>query len=544
MIALALLLVSLSAFAQIDPTVEVSREYKLKLSEIHKPARKGRIADSLQRFDLSYDYSILERPYRNLYEFAPYQAVRLDKADKLKAPIFAADLGAQWPFSPHADLALQIASSNKLNAEIFGSANSLFASLGNADPYNDQLKINTSRINVNTGASVKFAWDTGEFDAGVHYKLGRAADSLDAGDDNDQGLSGLSNFGITASFTSAERSAKSAYYKLDASFDNTAHIGGGLFGENTLSENVFDITGRIGSSFGEHRVYVDAQIKNSMYGDDISFGIVDFTPIYEYSKGRFNARLGVKFGNRYGADMEVETNIFPDIDAKVEVVRNALWLKAIVAGGNDVCTMRDVVGNLPWANFTEADGSMADIRFSSRPVDAKVSLETILGSRLAINLFGAYTVYYDKMQLLPEAYGKLVQLKPSYMDYNKATAGLETSWKSRDLKLFGAYQYNRYYADEDVTLYMLPSFQANMSAEFNYRKRIYFTVSADYESERESPYYNLPAYVDLGAKFVYIINRKASVYVSASNLLNQKIYHYAMIPTLPINVGGGVSFNF
>ena len=56
----------------LDPTVEVSRAYEGKLIEVRKPAIEMSVPDTLYKFDLGFDYSVFENPYRGSYEFNPY----------------------------------------------------------------------------------------------------------------------------------------------------------------------------------------------------------------------------------------------------------------------------------------------------------------------------------------------------------------------------------------------------------------------------------------------------------------------------------------
>lgn len=61
--ASVLALVPLTAGAQdLDPTVRVSRAYEGKLLEVHKPYYRMSVPDSVERFDLTFDYSVFELP--------------------------------------------------------------------------------------------------------------------------------------------------------------------------------------------------------------------------------------------------------------------------------------------------------------------------------------------------------------------------------------------------------------------------------------------------------------------------------------------------
>ena len=56
----------------LNPTVSVTREYQGKLMEVSKPSVKMAVPDSLTEFNLKFDYSVFENPYKGSYEFKPY----------------------------------------------------------------------------------------------------------------------------------------------------------------------------------------------------------------------------------------------------------------------------------------------------------------------------------------------------------------------------------------------------------------------------------------------------------------------------------------
>ena len=72
-IAFIVLAASVPAAAQnLNPTVEVQNSYLGKLIEAGKPQLEMAVPDSLTRFDLDFDYSVMETPYKGGYEFNPY----------------------------------------------------------------------------------------------------------------------------------------------------------------------------------------------------------------------------------------------------------------------------------------------------------------------------------------------------------------------------------------------------------------------------------------------------------------------------------------
>ena len=44
----------------LDPTVEVSRVYEGKLVDVHKPAIEMAVPDTMYKFDLGFDYWVLD----------------------------------------------------------------------------------------------------------------------------------------------------------------------------------------------------------------------------------------------------------------------------------------------------------------------------------------------------------------------------------------------------------------------------------------------------------------------------------------------------
>ena len=64
-IASGLSALSLAAAAQnLDPTVVVNRAYEGKLLEVNKPVMEMAVPDTVQQFDLEFDYSVFENPYK------------------------------------------------------------------------------------------------------------------------------------------------------------------------------------------------------------------------------------------------------------------------------------------------------------------------------------------------------------------------------------------------------------------------------------------------------------------------------------------------
>ena len=64
--------VYISDAQNLDPTVEVTRGYKAELADANKSSISMEVPDTVYRFDLDFDYSVFDNPYRGSYEFNPY----------------------------------------------------------------------------------------------------------------------------------------------------------------------------------------------------------------------------------------------------------------------------------------------------------------------------------------------------------------------------------------------------------------------------------------------------------------------------------------
>ena len=96
-IYVAAVLISAVMQAQdLDPTVEVSRVYEGKLIEVRKPVMEMAIPDTLYRFDLDFDYSVFDNPYRGSYEFNPYMLDMRPESNLRNPSAFYLNAGAGY----------------------------------------------------------------------------------------------------------------------------------------------------------------------------------------------------------------------------------------------------------------------------------------------------------------------------------------------------------------------------------------------------------------------------------------------------------------
>ena len=541
--AIAALLLCSAMYAQIDPTVEVSRQYKVNIADIDRPLETGfRVADSLQRFDVDFDYSIFNRPYTDLYEFTPYQTDSISKVTRRRPPRIMAQFGSQWPFAPEFLLKSQIVTRPRLNIGIDADLKGLSADLN----YLDEIKaLNSSRIAGGLSGNLKHAWNTGEITLTAGYNLGGSNDVFH----DDKLLHLYNGFFVDLNLASANPVDNSVFYTFDFNYSSIdKNLEGASVADTVFTNSRMSLRGTLGSSFDKHRVYVNMVYQTALEGRGdakSNVGLLEFMPVYEYAQGRFKARVGARFGNTYiGTD--AATTIHPEADLKLEVLKNTIWLRGIVSGGNELNSLVDYFDEAPWlCNGFDAVHEASPKSIAKRNLEAKISIQSIIAGRLAISPYIAYNNYTNRMQLrtifTPT---RLPILIPEYCDYGVTQIGVETSWKSKNLTVTGNLMHNNAFNGTENPVYMVADWMLDASLEFNIKRRFFINAAYTYQSDRISWGGDIPDYSDLSVVLTGVLNRHFSVYVKGGNLLNNMNYRYFAIPELPLNIGGGLRINF
>ncbi len=551
-------------------TVEVSRPYDVNLDGIRKPALPISVDDSLQRFDVHFDYSIFNRPYGDLYDFTPYESIQLSTVGANRTPFVFARLGSQYAFGerglmPAGELYLQSKPKNGFCSGLYGRHNSFFGDLGRG--FDAFPILGTARMENTVGGDLTYDWATGELMFDVKYDFDRYDYTA-----RDNGAPTVApwpagyfpkashrNNSLTASFNlnSAQKEENTIYYDVTLSYRNTQKalaMSSDVMSPDTtrLSEGLLRVNGYVGASFDIHRVYVDMNIEYASYGGnmhDFQIGVVEFSPIYQYQRKWLDARLGVKFGTRYGIrgtivepelDLSPRSSIFPDVDLRFTLLDKTLWAHAVVTGGNDLNPYSRMLDDCPIVLPSSL------MQFGSRPVDATLSLEGVASGRLGFNLEGNYKLFRNKLIFVPVFDGTaLSQLEAAYRDVNQTSVQGEIFWRSQDLTVGGRLRYASYKdAAEKTVVTEMPKWTGNAFIRYNYRERIIAQAECNYRGATSGDSYEVPSIVDVDLNVNYLINKNFSVFAKVGNLLNHRNMYMPLYLEPGINLGGGVCINF
>ena len=563
-------------------TVEVSRMYDVNLDGIRKPAIPTATDDSLHQFDVHFDYSIFNRPYGDLYDFTPYESIQLSTVGANRTPYVYTRLGAQYApaekgVMPAGEIYVQSKPRKGFCSGLYGRHNSFFGDLGRG--FGAFPILGTSRMENTVGGDITYDWPTGELMFDVRYDFDRY--DYTAKDDGNPTVAAWNtgyfprarhrNDSFMASFNlnSAQKEENTIYYDVTLAYRRTSKdfalesVSSPLAGRDTLSEGLLTVGGYVGATFDIHRIYVDMNIEYASYGGvhDFNVGVVEFSPIYQYQRKRLNARLGVKFGSRYGIaglidepglDLTARSSIFPDVDLRYTLIDKALWAHAVVTGGNDLNPYSRMMEDCPIALPTST------MAFGSRPLDATLSLEGVISGRLGINLEANYKIYRNKMIFIPVEDGTaLSQLAASYRDVNQFSTQAEVFWRSQDMTVGGRLRYASYRNRSDKSVVTeMPAWTGYAIVRYNFRERIIAQLECNYRSATSGtmmpateyyvmpPKYEVPAIVDMDLNVNYLINKHFSVFAKVGNLLDHRNQYMPLYLEPGRNFGGGICLNF
>lgn len=552
-------LVSLPLAAQIDPTVEVDRSFDGAIIDVTKPDLPVVVADSLQKFDVSFDYSIFNRQYGDLYDFSPFEVANLDIKGTSRPPFFYARLGAQYPLIPSAELHFQAGTDKGAHFTLFGRHNSFWGKLPTA--FGNENEFDASRMNNKVGGNLTYAWATGEMKLDASYSFDKYDYPVDQHNNN--------ALDVSAHFNSANTEENSIYYDVTLAFRNTSKkmteqldkmVSGDPL-QFVLGENYLKVAGLVGASFEKHRVYIDMNVEFAKYSQlhDFSTGVVEVSPIYQLRTSWLDAKLGIKFGNNYSLkgkevdtqmESESSTTFCPNIDARFSLVKKVFWAHAVIGGGNDINPYSKMMKDCPvLVPYT-------DIKFGNRPLDAKLALESYIFGHLSLNAFGSYTIFNNKLLFVPSyATVGVPEILARYKDVNRFSFGVEAFFQSQDFIIGGRMQVNSYKDSEKAVVTELPKCEGNAFLRYNFRERIIAQVDLNYRSgvsgtffgmENYGGYgvYSVPEIVDMDFNLNFIVNRHLSVYGKVGNIFNRRNQYMPLYIEPGRNFGGGLCVSF
>lgn len=528
----------LAAVAQaqnLDPTIEVSRAYEGKLVEVRKPVIEMSVPDTLYRFDLDFDYSVFENPYRGSYEFNPYM-MDMRPESNLQAPSqFYLKAGAGYTLHPVFDLLWSPKIEGPFSADVYGTHKSY---IGAYRPMMGQAEYDGYDLLSKAGADFGYDWTRTALDFGASYygvavkdfARKRAYNAVDAycsvGSKEPWTESFLYNVGLAYRFAddASALPVRGHDLKLDATFG--PDLGGG------------------------NKVFFDLGVEMNSYTGTIDASMARFylVPHYVYDKGILHLDLGFRLSAAKVSTVDAKNQIiYPDMHMSLAVIPDAMRLYVNVGGGEKLNNYSSLIArnhhvDLAYVSGTEYSALMQP---SMERVSAELGIEGRISSFFSYNLKGGYTnnanALFDGVAAVSEGvYRPCV----GYTSYQSAFAALDWDLNFRSVKFDGVVKYNHYWG-YDQAMFAPASLTGDVEVLYNWRRRVYAGVDCVFATARtNSAGLKVPGYADLGVYGEYALNNKISFWLRGGNLLNMEVQKTFFYAEKGINFTAGICLNF
>lgn len=548
------------AAQNLDPTVEVTREYEGKLVEIHKPSLEMSVPDTVTHFALDFDYSVFENPYKGAYDFNPYTlSMKPSSSDTGERRLYLR-AGAGYQLKPELDVVWSPVRGKAFNMDIYATHRSFLGNYWKLAPQEADGEIVFDRVPVEstertwpgydilTKAGVDCRYDKESvvwgFGAG-YYGLARKSLISQAS---------LNALDARMTVTTKPEQADGLRYDIAAAY-RFAHDR--LSSASALSEHVFDFDMNFGPVLrGRHQLDFDLGVDLAAYGGAFraTAGQVSVTPQYVFKTSRIRLNVGLLLSKlvhpkAIGAK---EQYVYPDITFSYVLLPEAMKLYVAAKGGNVIDTYSSILSrnhHLTYAGAAVPTGCTTERAALSAGFDGRIS------SRFSYNVRGGYVCYgnafLDAVVFAPTPYPSF-----AYAPYQKWFVALDWLLKTERFRMDGAMSYDRAWGDvfhglsAGMTVLKPAAFTGDVSCEVNWNRRIFFGADCSFSTARKGGIAvlettpdlakeveaKIPGYADLGVFAEYVTARRLSFWLRAGNLLNMTVQR------IPLYAEKGVNF--
>lgn len=587
----------LTAFAgsisaqNINPNVEVKRDYENRLPVIHKSKLSTDFNDSLNNFSLNFNYMVFDKSYKDLYEFAPTASAKIQRPLEVPSHNLYARAGIAFPLSPD----IFVAYSPKLqkispDSKFLSTSNIMVFALHRSFWGDSPLQGVKSKTNEDEGGkylterlSQKVSAHTSRTEAGVvagHYwntgKLGASLKYTNGYDSFYGKNTYLEESGYEGSYSGIKShnfNKIAANFNINSletnkeirGFNYSGNIDYNFVGDNSfekLKSHYIAASAEVGPSVGRYSsLLVKFSIRNTnttVMDESRNYGLIDITPIYNIKHGNWQLTIGGTFSAKYtdAPAGKHYTMFFGRAKAQYQLIDNILAVYAVADGGNNLNNYSSLLEQNPWIS------PFASCQISSVPVRVAGGITGNISGIVDYDFKAGYSKEKGLPQFVtsfenPAAFDLLYSNADRI--FLKAAVEVSTENFTGNLKM----QYNKF---NGYKPYNYAPFEAKFHGEYNYMQRIF--VGIDIYGRNNTPtnfvngykwttetdggstvtnteyLYNsntyIKGFVNVGLTARYVINDMLSVYAQADNLLGQRPCFFQQYYQKGISIGGGV----
>ncbi len=596
----------LAASAQdLNPTVEVTRTYEGKLLETRKPLQKMAVPDSVLKFDLKFDYSVFDNPYKGGFDFKPYLMSLRPEADSDHSRNLYLRLGAGYTLHPVFDLVWSPEFSGRFQMDVYASHRSFFGQYWNifaarqddaatdyrlvadpqkhldANPFGDVLSRSGYDSQTRAGVNGRYDWLTGAATFDIGYNGIHTRDA-------DLGAAGYNSVFLSA--TAGSNKEGEGYFFYKAALDYRYNADDLVWLGQKLYSHDFRIQGTFGPVISpKNKILADVFLGISTYGGwfTSNVGNLSVTPKYIFTTGPFEMSLGAKiaipvddpdafvydparaaagatgFAVNPSSDKQF---VYPDVHISYDVIADYMNAFLRVTGGDDFHTYTSLKTRNHF--FTPLYGrELGPFSENSKErIHAALGIQGNIASRFRYQWDVVGYVWHKNGLLDAVAYGALDAGRPvgllpavAFRDYSRIYSDLRFAWDGSSVLADGALRYNwnsLFLQDRQPACFEPAAFSGEFRARYNWKGRIYAGLTGEFATGRRGYAQALPSsgiaqlvpvripgWFDLGLQAEFAFTRKLSFWVEAGNLLFQPIQRTPLYAERGASVTAGLTLN-
>lgn len=564
-VALALFWAITASGQNLDPTVEVSKAYEGKLMEVHKPRLMMAVPDSVLRFDLDFDYSVSDSPYKGAYEFSPYTLDMKPSPTVRDMNSFYLKAGVGYQLHPVFDAVWSPFFKGPFRMNAYASHRSFIGNYWTMDsPVDDGDAVVFDRMKKADGSTRSWPGYDLRSKAGFEgrYDWSNMLLGFDIGyfglhqQDRLFHVTGRAYDAATARIAVASKNhpdvplgyhADLFYRFAEDKMSDTASA------DSYLKENDFSVDGGVSYSFfNGDRLGLKMGFRMAMTDGCVYTrgGDVDVVPHYVMSRDRWNFDLGVRISSSFKSDVfsemysYEEQMIYPDVRVEFRAIPDALKLYLNIGGDSKVNSYSDIIARDPRADIRYGRQVWEVLDITDEKIAISAGAEGRIGKRLSYGIEGGYVRYGNVLaDGVVMTYGPSSRWLPAlgYCSYDRTFVSLDWLLDADHFRFDGKVDYS-YYSGLSLTTgrgIILPaSLTGDVAFRYDWKDRVLFGVDCVFSTARKGTALygdrvidaSVPGYADLGVELEYVVNRKFSAWARGGNLLGmtvQKSFLYA-----------------
>ncbi|MCL2727231.1 MAG: TonB-dependent receptor [Bacteroidales bacterium] len=543
---------------RINPRVEVQRDYEGHIIEVEKPKLPAAIHDSISQFNITMDYAIFDKPYHDLYSFAPLPWVHLSSPGTIKQPWVHLRFGALYPTSPLADLFMQAPLSGASALLLTAQHRSFWGELPRYKMVGTTV---ADQMQNNTDIRYSLNWNKGKFEIGggydYNYYTYYGVAVVDPESFNPDKLN-------SRSFMRDNLAHVYSLYKADISLSSLKSVGMGtmwnvsanwsrleervhmwnILGTAAYREDLIRFNGGVAIGFRPEQtlgVALSGSLSNDLYDSKINRGVIALNPYYQYHKNRFLVQAGLILSGALDNAPESESFFFyPQLETSYQLIPDNLVLYADFMGENRHNNYQTLLAENPWLSQNILLKN-SDVRWM-----IQVGFKGKIAHHLGYHIYGQHTKTNDQYHFQNNLTNDLSNtFSLSDTDEERLSIATELTWNSTPLTLHLTGKRHSYTFSRGVIAWFKPKTELNLTARYQWRERIITTFSAVYKGKTYAFPQEIDPYTHIGLQLEYRFAEWFGLYVEGQNLLNNtKMQNFLYYYEPGIRIGGGMTFRF